>query len=714
MSNTVSKSIILVNNLNGQILTNGDVIYSIPSVTITALVSNTTGYDTVILWDFGDGTKIKGKTATHSYLVNGRYKITCTLFDSHGIAYANTESFTVSVVSPFESFINFTKVFAQNLNLGLSDIVAGETFDAGEFFAYLNAEITKDVPILCFDSVDSPESQTEFYQHLQPTFNFYSNEKICSEVIPSYNDAYVSFSGNLIKLYILNASSLTTVDLNEIAITNVMKGFTVEKSFINNINELSGLTYFYIGRVGKASVKYRADLPVNDNKLSFVLDQRYFPTSSIINGEVVNLVSLAYSVDINPNIPEDKDAIFYSANGLTTNSDISKTSIEDNKYSVFNAKYVGVRSPIIFRIISNTGTAHFAKDFIIDSINLVASNEAVNISYDLKYTSVGSAIAYVTTHKELDSFSITGSITYHTELTGQSRSADISINGLKSIDLTSFTNPSSKYYLDPKQKYENITGADVWSVYKTHDMFGNVPNLDKYMEAILDNGNLMRTIINSGYNFVDDFGNINTATIKSLVSTFNYLGITPDVFDIDNFATPNVINKLMQIFSITHSRLIGTEYHEKDEFITHNGLPGKNLGEPLNKFSGIYVTNGWPFIIAYDKFAKQYIKINTKVADGTETLIISENRDGEKFFIINDYSKDWGWGLLANDADELFQLYDLYLYIPNNNVIRTNSFLAPETISDNIKDYATWTKTDGSIDRLLYKTFIETLDLNMS
>ena len=79
MSNTVSKSIILVNNLNGQMLTDGDAIYSIPSVTVTASIADTSGYDTVILWDFGDGTRIKGKTATHSYPVNGQYKITCTL-----------------------------------------------------------------------------------------------------------------------------------------------------------------------------------------------------------------------------------------------------------------------------------------------------------------------------------------------------------------------------------------------------------------------------------------------------------------------------------------------------------------------------------------------------------------------------------------------------------------------------------------------------------
>lgn len=714
MSNTVSKDIILVNNLNGQMLAVGDVIYSIPTVTITAAITDTTGYDTVILWDFGDGTKIKGKTATHSYRTNGRYKITCTLFDSQGIAYTNTKSFTISVVSPFETFINFSKIFAQNLNIELSDIVAGETFNAGEFYAYLDSEITKDVPILCFDSADLPENQPEFYQHLQPFFNFYSNEKICSEIVPSYNDAYVSFSGNIIKLYIFNAASLTAADLDEISITNVMNGFTVEKSFISDISELAGLTYFYIGRVGKSTVKYRADLPVTNNKLSFVLDQRYFPSSGIINGEIVNLVSLAYSVNIKPNTPADTDIIFYSANGLTTNPDISKVSIEDNKYSVFNAKYVGVRSPIVFRIISNNKNIHFVKDFVIDSINLTSNNEAVDISFDMKYTDIGSVIAYVTTSAEIDSFNLTGSITYHSELTGQSRTAEISIEGLKSINLASFTNPDSEHYLDPKQKYENITGIDVWNVYKTHDMFSNVPNLDKYMEAILDNGDLTRNIINSGYNFVDDFGNINTAAIKSLVSTFGYLGITPDVFDIDNFAKPNVINKLMQIFSITHSRLIGVECRENDEFITHNGLPGKNLGEQLNKFSGIYVTNGWPFIVAYDKFAKQYIKINTKVADGTDALVVTEDRYGEKYFIITDYSKDWGWGLLANDVDELFQLYDLYLYIPNNNVIRTNSFLEPETISDNIKDYVTWTKTDGSIDRLLYKTFIETLDLNMS
>ena len=62
-------------------------------------------------------------------------------------------------------------------------------------------------------------------------------------------------------------------------------------------------------------------------------------------------------------------------------------------------------------------------------------------------------------------------------------------------------------------------------------------------------------------------------------------------------------------------------------------------------------------------------------------------------------------------GENILHFYTFYQYIATDDTIVENSYLDPETISDNIKDYQKWYKIDGSIDRLLYKALVESLNL---
>lgn len=715
MSNT-SKQIVLTTNLTDSVLPAGSNVYNLPGVQITASVADVSPYDSIILWDFGDGTKIKGKTASHSYKAVGQYYITCTFYNSDGQPIRNTESVLINVVSPFETYITYTNKFKQTLGSSSLEILAGQQFEAGSFIAYNGAEVEKPAPISCYSTVENNISASEIYHHLIPTFNFYKDNNTCTEILPAYCDAYVSFTSGTVNLYVFNSANLTDEELAEINLFRLMDGVNCVKHLITDLSDISE-EYYYIGRVGFASVDYRADYPISSLNLSFVFNKEYLPTSGLLNGEVINLVSLAYTTSIKANTIDTSEKLFYSINGLTTSSDISLLGISNNKYSFNNAKYVGIQSPLIVRIISEKNSQHFVKDYVITNVELTPVNlseDVINISYELKYSNVGCALCYITADKEIDNISFLLTITY-SDLAGNTAVKQTQINNICFIDLDNFKNPSSKYYLDPQEKHTKITGSDIWEVYKTHSMFDSVPQLDNCIKAIFDGGNLMQNIINKGYSFVDDFGNIETANIKALISLFNYLGITTEVYDIDNFSKPNVISKLMQIFSIKHSKLIGSTYTKLDEFVDEYNMPGRNLGKKLTEYSVIYLDGeNWPSLVAYDKFAKQHIKINTILAKGSPDIALYSGSNGSLYFEIKEYTKNWGWGLLANNVDELFQLYDLYYYKEAKETDIVGSYLESDTISNNIKDYNTWVKTDGSIDRLLYKTFIETLGLNKS
>ncbi len=177
-------------------------------------------------------------------------------------------------------------------------------------------------------------------------------------------------------------------------------------------------------------------------------------------------------------------------------------------------------------------------------------------------------------------------------------------------------------------------------------------------------------------------------------------------------------------------------------------MPGKNRGRELTLNEHIIVKEAdsdiynWPKIICYDKFAKEYKVLNTALLE-KEYLqsALHTDDEGNIYFILKEYFISWGWNLILGNYEDakiniltpnkvpnimellttkigysragenILHFYTFYQYITTDDTIVENSYLDPETISDNIKDYQKWYKTDGSIDRLLYKALVESLNL---
>lgn len=77
-----------------------------------------------------------------------------------------------------------------------------------------------------------------------------------------------------------------------------------------------------------------------------------------------------------------------------------------------------------------------------------------------------------------------------------SSKSDLSVDNLTFIDLKSFSNKDSKYYLDPKQDYTEYSAKEIWNIYKTHPVFENLPFLDQYMLGIFESDNFLEKVIN--------------------------------------------------------------------------------------------------------------------------------------------------------------------------------------------------------------------------
>lgn len=824
MNNYFNKPFVIFNNLTNREYIKDTVIFNNKLSSISVYFSDEEinnpdvdglklfqKFDTKILWDFGDGTTIYGKSATHVYTEPGIYYITCTCFDADGNPYKNAYDVSntrVQVISILDTSLSFTnnycKKLRENQNL-IENVYAGEKINAGEFVVKLDKSITKNVPITCsvINSLSQEfldENNTEQYFHLLPYHSFYDkDDNPVKSIVPKYYYVYVTLevndpehlyfdtednnniitdsiidnnpkgsniktenkiAQNKLTFYVLiNDSNENNFNLQDITLEHFKNtlNFVIETKYILDVSELNkDLTYSYVGKLGYSNVSFIEDTPVEEIKLIYNLDQDYFPETNIkLAKHTINLVSIGIQTEIkknlanNPNISYD---FVYSTNGLF--SDISKQdvlSLENNRYSLERAMYLNVANQIVFRIRgydSLKNEYYFPKDLTlsIDNFNISPINSCeieINQTMNDKFNNFGSAFIYLTPKIETEQFLTNlqifvrgideNGIEFYPEIDNNNF---ISISDLLFIDLQSFLNNHSKFYLNPEQNYTDYSTDEIWTVHKVHPSVENVPNLDKFMLAILGSNDFLQKVINKGNNFVDDIANVNTSSILNLISILKSIDVDVDLFNNENFNSPNKMADLLKIISINHSRLLGNKIKVNDEFVTDNNTPGKNLGKEIKITEQIFINdNKYPIIVTYDKFSREYFKIDTYSLTILDPSPFREE-NGKKYFCLDQYEKRWGWNLILNfneynkditlkDNNQINipKYYQFFEYIESNEQIRENSYLKPNTLlmydensksyidNQNIIDRDTWIKADGSIDRLLYKTLIDTLDL---
>lgn len=201
MSNYFYGEITVTNDITGQPMGNDDLLFTIDGSSITLsmpedLIVSTSDldeygmpisyvifkkFDREILWDFGDGTKIRGLKASHSYKQPGTYSITCTCFDADGNPYRNNFPKTaqaVKVVDILNTTLAYTQEYLKKVDAGLlSNIHAGETTEIAEVSATLDKVITEDVPVKCYTAKSNSENIFNLkvgtsFQHYCPTIHF--------------------------------------------------------------------------------------------------------------------------------------------------------------------------------------------------------------------------------------------------------------------------------------------------------------------------------------------------------------------------------------------------------------------------------------------------------------------------------------------------------------------------------------------------------------
>ena len=237
-------------------------------------------------------------------------------------------------------------------------------------------------------------------------------------------------------------------------------------------------------------------------------------------------------------------------------------------------------------------------------------------------------------------------------------------------------------------------------------------------------------------NFTANNSDIDTCNVDALVSLANELGVDIKEY---NYAYPGSIKRLIDLFSINHSRLFGARDQTGDAF-TKNGYAnnfnfGRNLDVDKEAFpdtEGVIVPEEWTVkigtrIVAKELYNNNLILIEPMAIPGATTdPSYSTLHGGLSAYPLVDYNITWGWGLSHPDFnlpdysnENVFVYYEFYKYKPNTSwdeklgqiegIIDWENGLT--NIDEDNRSLQTWTATDGTMDSIIDRKLRTGLEL---
>ncbi len=216
-------------------------------------------------------------------------------------------------------------------------------------------------------------------------------------------------------------------------------------------------------------------------------------------------------------------------------------------------------------------------------------------------------------------------------------------------------------------------------------------------------------------NFVDNNATLDFSNIDQLLSIFKSIKFEDLKFSSNNFNLPKELKRLVDLLSINHSRLFGSQNKFKENFKTYgyfnSDLYGKNLGEEIT--INHIITAGQD-IVAFEKFGGNYTLLNTYLPLCASSISLSANNT----YALSSYNSTWGWNLIIPSGPVevvLPNYYLFYKYTPGIDGTIEDSVINFEdtntTLSFNTSSYSDWSEEDGIISNIVSQKLYSKLKL---
>jgi hypothetical protein len=557
--------------------------YALPFTPLTFAPILSTGSeflsDKKIVWDFGDGTSVEALTGVHAYKEQGTYTVRNFLFDKNGQAYQNPYQQEITI----KNYLTDTLLITASNNLTYT-LTAGKIRDPflitnAISWQALSGDIKNNIPIVSYISGGNSydyfrdEIATKHYGHLYPS---------CSTCL-------LLTSINGITEY-AEVSSFTTIATPIYIKLSGGKIVNTDKFDIDA---------FFCGLTGYRQVYFKNDVSTPGANLFF----GYQPDTLY---PFANTSTVGVTIEVKENTDYNKLSI--TSNGLDG---------EGNTTDLFNigkTKFSNTKVGFVIKVKDN-------QDFSIKGIPQISDVELIltdGVTIFVQDNSL-SAIPYGGFYKGY----------FIANLPYTTNNVFISANGtiLKDrpfgdIRLTGTSNTFTVYpssgvyniakkgeYIDFKQTFKDLAFQPLFLDKKIlfDDFLGSIfGNLSSAQTAI------GKTTYEKIENFVDNNATLDYSNINQLASLLKSANIDLTKFTSYNLNFPSAVGRLVNLLSINHSRLFGTQNAFKDNFKTYgyydHSSYGSNLGPQLPTDSYITISN--EYIVAFEKFSGKYKLVN--------------------------------------------------------------------------------------------------------
>jgi hypothetical protein len=640
---------------------------------IEKFISNKT-----LRWDFGDGTISKQISATHAYSKPGQYKVTCYLYDGDGISYHNIFSTNIDIFDYVEDKLQISSNADINHKTGqLKNPITIERYNSAR-----TTSTGTSPTITPYISSGNDYNYGYFaqglagktYGHVYPNFTFFQ---------------YLTTNGIIEPIQV---DTITTVD------TDIYVKLTDSKELVHTSATASGAVF--AGISGLATTYFKSDVTGQYNLLFG------FEESSIF--ESANTTTYGISANIVENT--SYDSLVFSSNGVDgEGSQLNIFNINDTKFAntkiafvvrVKDSEYFTQKNmPLLsavpsspLNIVLTDGTTNYNTVFTSNFLDLADLD--IGGFYKGTFTTTNTATlenVYLSANYLYDSNMITGTS-------------------------NTFTVYPSSYYIIAKQG-EDIDFTDVFKDVAIQPLFTDTTILmNDFIGSIFgDLSSAQDSIGKSTYEKIKNFQNNNTIIDYANIDQLSAILKSLDVASLNKFSIPSKLSRLIDLLSISKSRLFGEYNINQENYLTfgyaNNEYYGTNLGSTLTLNSSAVPGNN---IVAFEKYSGKYIQINTYLplsASNPPTIRTDLSTD---YYILSDYNETWGWPLLSGGGKDIFDIYNFYEMASSDRLVVDSviNFNDPNnTLTRNLTSYNDWSKDNGIVSNILANALYDGLEL---
>lgn len=659
-----------------------------------------------ILWDFGDGTSSETITARHAYKEPGRYKVTCYLYDRYGQSY-------------YDSFAQNVDIFnfipnALTLSYPLTSKTASIKISTGEFLdlnltpTITNGLLSNTKPFLTGGKISAPITITRgtsfhSYERGRPNLtiipyasgsientNYFDTgtvSKYYSHLFP-YSSFYLKLTG------IKNNTEYIEVSSFETSSTPLFCKLEDNNVVLCSRSDSGS---FFCGTTGTQDVYFKSDAVTSSVNLLFGLQP-----GSLYNFNNTTTVGVNTCVFDNT----DLNHLSITSNGLDGEGDTT-TIFKINKNKFANTE------------ISFVVKVKDSENFTIKSLPLLTNIDLILTDGEITYDAVFKST--IDTIPDLDYGGVyVGTVLYNTATTCENVfiSACATINGARIAGVSNKFNiyPSDVFRI--AKKGEDIDFTQMFKDVSFQPLFLNNPVLyDEFLQNVFGTLSSEQTSIGKvTYEKIENFlinnACLNYANIDKLIALFKQYNINDMRFDSLNYRYPAAIARLVDILSINHSRLFGTENKFNEDFKSlgyyNSQIYGKNLGPEITLYQTITASGN---IVTFERFSGAFKLVNSFQP-------VSAISPPSKTYQIKDYTDDWGWGLVLPEdgyGENISNYYFFYEHNPSfdgsieDGIINFND---PNTsLMFSNSSYNAWSEPDGIIANILSNQLYKGLNL---